>query len=473
MTNHERLNNIMTVMMVILALADLRANNARFFDPAALQITGEQEDGTDHNQKNHISENFSHWNIWQSIAGENISMLSPIDGWIVDFEGKTSNLYRLNGSAWQSFGTVTHPDYNIKGGDLQMVSPLDGWLMFYGDLFDTSYHPPKSVIYRWDGVSWNLFDTLGGSVPGIALSQVDILSSTDIWATAGTMFGTWFYHWNGSSWAQTQYLCCDISLISDIEMVSPANGWAVGAAGGGHLNIARWNGGTWFEVASPTSTVLESISMVSDADGWIVGRNGVILQWNNVAWSTVASPVTTNLNSIQMISTTDGWAVGDSGVILHWDGNSWSQITGPTLANLYEVIMVSANDGWIVGDGVILRYVVPPVLSSNYASGQSGSFFNLAGSNFPSNSSVDVTINGVTMSSPISSDPSGGFTFTLSTQQAGAGRYDVTATVNPSAMTNIWITPTGPVRQKEGDWTVIDIPGGIALKEVFVPIVKK
>jgi len=473
MSTHIKRNSFLAVVIVVARVFTWGAHDKNFWTPNIYQRPAgeggriENPSNNRESQYSSFSETLGQWKLQDTISGEEISMISATNGWMVDFNGYNCYLYHWDGNTWTASGVIPHPNYyQVYGGDIQMVSSSDGWLMFWGDYYGPPYYPPASVIYRWDGEAWNFFKSLGGSGSGIAMGQMDILSSTDIWAVAGTMVGTKYFHWDGSDWTLDDELCCDIAIDDDIDMVTPSSGWSVGYSG-----IANWNGVNWSEATSPTSSQLQSISMVSDTNGWIVGSDGVILHWNN-GWSEVTTPVTTTLISIAMLSDTNGWTVGDSGVILHWDGNTWSQVPSPTTSVLNEIIMVSADDGWIVGQGVVLRYD-PSELSSNYQTGQPGSFFNITGSSYPPNCPVDVSINGVELTSTISTNSTGVFTFTLSTTQADPGRYEVTASVNPSATTSITLAPTEPLRQKEGDWIILDISGGIALKDIFLPIILK
>ena len=74
---------------------------------------------------------------------------------------------------------------------------------------------------------------------------------------------------------------------------------------------------------SPTTRHLYSVFMVSPDDGWAVGAFGTIIHWDGADWSNVTSPTTFQLNSVFMLSASDGWAVGISGTIIQWTGTEW------------------------------------------------------------------------------------------------------------------------------------------------------
>ena len=63
--------------------------------------------------------------------------------------------------------------------------------------------------------------------------------------------------------------------LFSVDMLSSADGWAVGSDG----CIIRWDGTSWLNVSSPTSSWLSAVSMVDSTDGWIVGADGGIFRW--------------------------------------------------------------------------------------------------------------------------------------------------------------------------------------------------
>ena len=77
-----------------------------------------------------------------------------------------------------------------------------------------------------------------------------------------------------------------------------------------------------------------------------------------------------------------------------------------------------------------------------------------------------MSVNGAQMGNvPISSN--GVFTFTLSTINASEGLYIVKVGEHPSVQVRLTLDAQQPVQPKEGDYTLIDIPAGIALTPRF------
>ena len=153
------------------------------------------------------------------------------------------------------------------------------------------------------------------------------------------------------------------ATLNAVDMVSPADGWAVGEGG----MIIHWNGIQWRQVASPITASLKSVAMVSASDGWAVGADshdqGVILRWNGAVWQKYQSPTPVGLTSISMVSANDGWATGYGNDpvyarmvnnLLRWDGVDWTVYARNVGANGYgldAISMSAANYGWAVSYG--------------------------------------------------------------------------------------------------------------------------
>ncbi|MCA9972714.1 MAG: peptidoglycan DD-metalloendopeptidase family protein, partial [Anaerolineales bacterium] len=145
--------------------------------------------------------------------------------------------------------------------------------------------------------------------------------------------------------------------LAEVDMVTGADGWAVGGFG----TILRWNGRSWtLYENSPTTDPLTAIDMLSASDGWIGGVNGLFLRWDGADWTvfTHVQPAHT-VRAIHMLAADDGWAVGDYGAIWHWDGGSWTAVPSPSTSTLRTIYMLSPTQGWIAGgtpDGELLQY---------------------------------------------------------------------------------------------------------------------
>ncbi len=152
-----------------------------------------------------------------------------------------------------------------------------------------------------------------------------------------------------------------------------------------------------------------------------------------------------------------------------FDGVTWTTYTTMDgLADNSIGAITSDADGnlWFGTIGGVSELYFIRSLSANYARCAAGSFFNLASDHFPANQSTPVSVNGTQLGDiPISAN--GVFTFTLSTANAGQGIYFVKVGERPALQLRLRLDAQQPIRPKEGDYTVIDIPSGIALTPRF------
>jgi len=317
-----------------------------------------------------------------------VSMVASNDGWAV---GNDGTIFRYNGASWSHYETLPSR-VNLYG--LHMRTSSDGWAVGAASppvTTPSGGFPP--TILRWDGAAWSSI-----TPSGVALKQtlydVDMLSSTESWAVGnGTdTASAAMLKWDGSIWVSVPSGTPTSASLFGIDMLSSTDGWAVGCTDATGIptppcqlpTIIRWNGLAWSTVTPPPGIRgLTDVFMLSPTDGWAVGYTpttggeGTIIHWNGAQWTRIPGPIMGTggfLKSVHMMSPTDGWAVGYYGhgtfpdgygsrsLIVHWDGLTWNVVSTlplpPTMAiPLRSVFMVAALDGWIVSDeGLILKY---------------------------------------------------------------------------------------------------------------------
>jgi len=329
-----------------------------------------------------------------------VFMFSPSEGWAVGDSRPTTNtttglpaIFHYDGSTWNLVPAPIIPSdpsapsaYNLTsisfGTPGNFVSKDDGWAVGFNNTITSSTPTctgsacPESLAIHWDGVTWR--SQLSGFTGPDAgpLWSAFMVSSTNVWAVGQDQQGKHgvFWHWSGTAglgggWNEPQAsVSCPTSVTAgscglySVFMVSPTEGWAVGAGG----MIFHYFGGIWNTFSSPVSTSLRSIYMISPTEGWAVGDGGIIIHYISGTWSGPVSPGTTSnsLYSVFMVSSTEGWAFGAKGSILHYTGNSWSLLSSnlvPTspvsLMNFNSAFFNSPSDGWVVGtNGVIVHF---------------------------------------------------------------------------------------------------------------------
>ncbi|MBI5234886.1 MAG: hypothetical protein HY886_01360 [Deltaproteobacteria bacterium] len=193
---------------------------------------------------------------------------------------------------------------------------------------------------------------------------VDMLSPTEGWAVGAN--GA-IRRWDGTKW-KVFPSPIDSSVGSTtwpaglygIDMLSSTLGWAVYAnTSSGLGKMIRFDGTRWSEETIPSGTPsLYVVKMLSSTDGWAAGASGTMLRYDGASWTAATSPTTSAIYAIDGVSSNEIWAAGSTGTsIFKWNGSSWTTYTLPASASIRSIHMLSASDGWAVGSGgKIFRY---------------------------------------------------------------------------------------------------------------------
>ncbi len=154
----------------------------------------------------------------------------------------------------------------------------------------------------------------------------------------------------------------DVNLL-DVDMVTPTEGWAVGATGPTSYGVIMYyTHTTWSRATVPTGTYsINSVAMISPTEGWAAGymmcsfgscHQGLLMHYTlNTGWHTVTLSYRPGGASWDWprgmdIKGTAGWMVG-SDTFFQLNGTSWTPITAPISAR--GVSVVSANEAWAAG----------------------------------------------------------------------------------------------------------------------------
>jgi hypothetical protein len=114
-----------------------------------------------------------------------------------------------------------------------------------------------------------------------------------------------------------------------------------------------------------------------------------------------------------------------------------------------------------------------PELGSNYSYGQPGSFFHFSGSGLSPNSMVVVSANGNDLGN-LTTDDAGNLEFNLDTTGADLGSYYIAVEQgNVSLTERIILSLDAPLHPQEGTGTLLIVPAGIGLTELYLPILVK
>jgi hypothetical protein len=337
-----------------------------------------------------------------------ISAVSSTEAWA---GGEYGHLVHYTGGSW----VEVDPD-NMRGSyisDIDMVSSSSGWLV-------TGYK-----AYQYDGSAWQE-RSQGMNDGSLIVNSISAISSNNVWgvgliydSTSGSR-GT-MVHWDGSNWFAAGPVLSSTTYLSDIEMVSATDGWAVGNDYGGQQTapvLLRYNAGTWSPATMPPGVrSFLYVSAASPTDIWFTGYDTSyvdrLYRYNGSTWSIFALPDGSYTFDLSMLTSSEGWAI-TTAAIIRWNGTSWSidhyltdpyiydisgvsgqvwavgpadtimsrpssgrwvqERGGPTTNSLYSVSTLSTDDAWAVGEnGVIAHYtgsswqrVASPSINSLY-----------------------------------------------------------------------------------------------------------
>jgi hypothetical protein len=122
-----------------------------------------------------------------------------------------------------------------------------------------------------------------------------------------------------------------------------------------------------------------------------------------------------------------------------------------------------------------------PELMVNYPDGKPGSYFHFTGKGFTQftgaslsqNGLVTITANGNVLGNA-STDNSGNVEFNLSTTVADIGSYYIKVEdSNMMLSVRIILSESAPLRPLEGSGDIFNVPIGISLTELFMPVIKR
>lgn len=193
---------------------------------------------------------------------------APDNLWMV---GDAGHVLSWNGTRWREHALPEPPFRSTMSfGAIAGRGPSDMWI------------GSRDLVYRWDGASWELRDTIP---PGVDQA----------------FHGIWEAP-NGDVWIAMDY------------------GMVRRSIGGGPLES--------FAVAPAQAPLSElgSIWGVAADDLWISGRPGRMFRWDGQAFTEHPTGTYKSGGNLEGASSTDAWIGGYDGTLVHWTGASWSAV---------------------------------------------------------------------------------------------------------------------------------------------------
>jgi hypothetical protein len=212
------------------------------------------------------------------------------------------------------------------------VSSSDAWAVGTRDLASGGQAP---LVEHWDGTTWSIVPSpFFHHSPQTVLSDVAVVSSTDVWAV-----GTYYAgikrqyqplaeHWNGTAWSIVPAADPGVGFsFSSLTALAANDVWAVGYQGNGGGPLAeRWDGSSW-SVVTTTNPGRNSLFLGVAAAGASVYATGVsdpgpyntlAEKWNGASFQPVSTLNVdgTRFDNWLLRAASDGttvWSVGHAG----------------------------------------------------------------------------------------------------------------------------------------------------------------
>ena len=234
-----------------------------------------------------------------------------------------------NGALWHKQGTVWNkpvPGSSNAWSGIAGSSASNVWMI-----------NDSGALMRWNGT------TLSTARPSQVFAPIGIWVGTDsdVWVARYQSIE----HWDGASWSS---LSVSYSLTALAGSASNQV-WGAGQRGA----IARWNGRTWSQPSSQSSSSqlpygVTSVWASGFGDVWMSSLH-FIYHWDGQSVTSVSSPGTHDIHGLWGSAANDVWAAGANGEIQHWDGARWTLSTGTGTGEFDAISGSSASDIWAVG----------------------------------------------------------------------------------------------------------------------------
>lgn len=219
---------------------------------------------------------------------------------------------------------IPKPPTDLRG--LKMVSANEGWAFMR-----------EPYMLHFKDEKWTYVNVPVGY---FEISGLDALDADNVWATAYAFpSASMVLRLYNGQWEPVNNDRIRDYGLSDISMISPTEGWAVG----GDNVLFHFVDGDWLRVEGEFGD-LNAVYMLSEKDGWAAGDN--LLHYNGEEWS-VVQDLDTEVTDLQMLSPDVGWAAGYDAALHYLDGK-WQKVKYPGDCPLLSISMVSDDEGWAV-----------------------------------------------------------------------------------------------------------------------------
>ncbi|GAB4181962.1 MAG: hypothetical protein Fur005_44520 [Roseiflexaceae bacterium] len=366
---------------------------ARWVADPELMTTTTRPDGSTTQQVNRIGQ---------------IALINERVGWATTTEG----LSRFDGRFWQP--ALRLPD-GYQASSIALLNETQGWVAGSYRLPD-NYDPPELRIWRFDTFrTGDLADERIISSDGSAEPIHGTISQIKAFPEQALAVGTrpstdqpsWtrplVLHYEQGRWRDISPSDWKYGTLTDLSMLSPSEGWAVGLLGypGGLGNeqvrpvALHYRDGIWSEEPLPTTLSgtpfgMSQVVAVTSNEAWAVylGFYGgcsasQLLHYRDGAWSTIEHPYAPTLVLGLIPGTSRGWAAAGSCTSrgrttptthYHFDHGSLTAIsTGQIAPHTYAILNEQIQ--WAAAGGAALHLTAAPLPTQPIATAPAGARF--------------------------------------------------------------------------------------------------
>ena len=227
-------------------------------------------------------------------------------------------------------------------------------------------------LLHYTGGAWLVVDP--PALHGTPLTDIRMVSAADGWIAGGTRA----FQYDGTTWQDRSAGLSPDLTITRLAVMRDDNVWAIGQRRNPAYPyfepaLVHWDGTHW-QYSTPgfdPTDYLTDIAAAGPADGWLVGWTDDVtdqlprvLHYNGTTWTPVAGPPTGiygSLNGVWAGANGDAWVVGGVDAagqiaLYHYSGGAWTTYEVAADGGVARIAMVSATDGWATNGDQMLHW---------------------------------------------------------------------------------------------------------------------
>ncbi len=245
----------------------------------------------------------------------------PDEAWLTGFDSMRAH---WNGDRWSNLGSLTTASLD----DIEGRAANDVWVVG---------HDPHIVLH-FDGARWTQLPglpTLGPATYGVLPFDGETWVSSRVGA----------HRWNGAAWEQMGALS-----VYELWGATPSDVWAVHGFTIAMASVVRIEDGVEHIEPLPRAAQLYGIRGIAADDVWAVGAEGSVFRWDGDSWNELTSGTTSTLFRVVPVTRDDVWFSASDDTVLHYDGMGFMPRPIPAGTSL-RALTVADGIAWIVVGG--------------------------------------------------------------------------------------------------------------------------